>query len=430
MSNISRFTSLTAVLTVGALAMTACGGDTGEDSEATEENPVELRFAWWGSDHRNTTTQAIIDDFEEEYPRISVEGEWADWAGYQDQLATQVASRDAPDIVQLDDEFIREYADRGALLELTEVDLSEIDDTVVEGGQAEGVQYAVPTGVNALVMMANPDIFEEAGVELPDDTTWTWDDFKDISETIHEETGAFGTNNPISQTLMVWLRQRDQHLFTDEGELGMDASDFEEYLDFLMELIDIGALPSPSEMAEEESAAMEDSLIGTNRTAMGMSWTNQLPALTVASGTELVPLRFPSPTGNAEDNGLWFKNTMLIGATELTEHPEEAQLFIDFMINSEEAGLSNMMDRGLPANESVREVVVEEVEGQDLVAAEFVADLEGEITDPEPMLPVGFSGIGDAINRHSQDVFFGQATSEEAAERLVQEVESILEGNE
>ncbi|WP_120004545.1 ABC transporter substrate-binding protein [Nesterenkonia muleiensis] len=415
--------AISAVVSVGLL-VTACGGE--QQSEATEENPVELRFAWWGSDHRSANTEAIIEAFEAEHSHITVSGEWADWNGYQDQLATQVASRDAPDIVQLDDEFIREYADRGALLELTDVDLSGVDETIVEGGQAEGVQYGVPTGVNALVMMANPELFDEAGVDLPDDTTWTWDDFSEIGESIHEQTGAYGTNNPITQTLMVWLRQHDKHLFTEEGELGMDEQDAEEYLEFLMDLIEVGALPSPSEMAEEESAAMEDSLIGTGRAAMGMSWTNQLPALTEASGVELVPLRFPSHTGQAEDNGLWFKNTMLVGATAQTDHPEEAQLFIDFMINSEEAGLENMMDRGLPSNAEVRDAVVAEVEGQDLVAAELIEDLDGEITEAEPMLPVGFTGISDAVSRRSQDVFFDRATPTEAAEALIQEIESIL----
>lgn len=416
--------AISAALTLGLL-VSACGGE--QETEASEENPVELRFAWWGSDHRSANTEAIIDAFEAEHSHITISGEWADWNGYQDQLATQVASRDAPDIVQLDDEFIREYADRGALLELTDVDLSGIDETIVEGGQAEGVQYGVPTGVNALVMMANPELFDEAGVEIPDDTTWTWDDFAEIGESIHEQTGAYGTNNPITQTLMVWLRQHDKHLFTEEGELGMDEQDAEEYLEVLMDLIEVGALPSPSEMAEEESAAMEDSLIGTGRAAMGMSWTNQLPALTEASGVDLVPLRFPSHTGQAEDNGLWFKNTMLVGATAQTEHPEEAQLFIDFMINSEEAGMENMMDRGLPSNAEVRDAVVAEVEGQDLVAAELIEDLDGEITEAEPMLPVGFTGISDAISRRSQDVFFDRASPAEAAESLIQEIESILD---
>ncbi|WP_028463997.1 ABC transporter substrate-binding protein [Nesterenkonia alba] len=424
----STFGKLAAAGMVGALALTACGGDNGDgNGGANGEEEVELRFTWWGSDHRHQNTQAIIDDFEEEYPHISIEGEFADWAGYWDQLATQMAGGSGPDIIQLDDEYIREYADRGQLLELTDVDLSELDETIVEGGQADGAQYAIPTGVNALVMMANPDLFDEAGVELPDDTTWTWDDFEEIAETIHEETGAYALNNPIAQTLMVWMRQQGGHLFTEEGELGMTVDQAEEYLATLEHWMEIGALPSASELAEEESAVMEDSLIGTNRAALGLSWTNQLPALTEASGTELIPLRFPSSTGNAEDNGLWFKNTMLIGANAGTDHPEEVQLFIDYFINSEEAGRHNLMDRGLPANENVREVVMDEVEGQDLVAAELVTDLEGEITEPEPMLPLGFAGLSDAISLNSQNVFFGNATPREAAEAMVAEMESILE---
>lgn len=172
---------------------------------------------------------------------------------------------------------------------------------------------------------------------------------------------------------------------------------------------------------------MEDSMIGTGRAAMGMSWTNQLPALTDASGAELIPLRFPSHTGQAEDNGLWFKNSMLVGGNAHTDHPEEVQLFIDYFINSEESGQQNLMDRGLPANESVREVVIDEVEGQDLVAAQLVEDLGDEIADSEPMLPVGFAGISDEISLRSQDVFFGRSTPREAAEQLITQIESMLE---
>ena len=422
-----KFTKLAAATTAGALALTACGGG---GPEGTEDDPIELRFAWWGSDHRAAATEAIIEDFEEENPHIRIVGEFNDWTGYQDQLATQMAGGSGPDVVQLDDEFIREYADRGSLLELTDVDTSAMDETVVEGGQSEGTQYGIPTGVNALVMMANPDLFDEAGLEIPDDTSWTWEDFEEISETIHEETGAFGTNNPIPQTFMVWLRQQDKHLFTEEGQLGMDAADFQEYMEYLEELIDIGGLPSASEMSEEESAVMEDSLIGTNNAALGMSWTNQLPALTEAAGTDLIPLRFPSPTGNAEDNGLWFKNTMLIGGNAGTDHPEEVQEFIDYFVNSEEAGIHNLMDRGLPANEEVRAAVIEEVDGQDLAAAELVEDMDGEITEPEPMLPVGFTGVADDYTSSLQQVFFEQTTAEEAAESFVSDAEATLESEE
>ncbi|WP_300342642.1 ABC transporter substrate-binding protein [Nesterenkonia sp.] len=427
----STWTKVAGLSLVGALALTACGGDAdgtdGGGEAGGEQEEVQLRFAWWGSEHRNANTQAIIDDFMEEHPHISIEGEFNDWTGYQDQLATQVAGGSPPDIVQLDDEFIREYADRGALLELTEVDLSALDQAVVEGGQSEGVQYAIPTGVNALTMLANPELFEEAGVEIPDDTTWTWDDFMEISQTIHEETGAYGINNPIPQVLMIWMRQQEGHLFAEDGQLAMTVDQAEEYFTLLKDMMDVGALPSASELVEENAAVMEDSLIATGGAALGLSWTNQLPAQTEASGLDLIPLRFPSYTGNAEDNGLWFKNTMLIGATAQTEHPEEAQMFIDYFINSEEAGMHNMMDRGLPVNQQVREAVMAEVEGPDLVAAELITELQDEITESEPMPPVGFTGVVETITLRSEDVFFERATPREAAESLVSEIESILE---
>lgn len=426
--NFKTFSKLTAATSIGVLALTACGG--GGQAEGTEEDPVELRFAWWGSEDRNASTQEIIDAFEAENPGITVEGSFNDWTGYQDQLATQVASGDGPDIVQLDDEFISEYADRGSLLELTEVDTSAMDPAVVEGGQAEGTQYAIPTGVNALVMLANPQLFDEAGVEIPDDTTWTWDDYMEISETIHEETGAYGTNKPIAQTMMVWLRQQDKSMFTEDGGIGFTEEDAEEYFTLLVDMMDSNALASASELVEEEAATLEAAMIGTNRAAMGMSWTNQLPVMSEASGNELIPLRFPSETGSAEDNGLWFKNTMLVAATASTDYPEEAQQFIDFMVNSEEAGQANLMDRGLPSNQEVRESVIEQVEGQDLVAAEFVADLDGEITDSEVLPPVGFTGISAALTNRQQDVYFERMTPAEAAESFVTEVEGILEGNE
>lgn len=414
---------LTAALSVlGLFALSACGGD----SDASDDGQVELRFSWWGSELRNANTQAIIDEFEAEHPDITISGEFNDWSGYLDQLATQIAGGNGPDIVQLDDEFVREYADRGALLALEDVDTSQIDPTVVESGQVEGEQYAVTTGVNALVMMANPDIFEEAGVDIPDDATWTWDDFKEISTTIHEETGVYGTNNPILQAARVWARQNDTHLFSEDGQLALSQDELEEWFSFLQELGEAKALPSPSEMVEEESAVQENSLIATGGSAMGISWTNQLAGLSAAAGTDLVPLRFPSESGSAEDNGLWFKNTMLLGVNAQTDHPDEAQIFVDYFINSTEAGLNNMMDRGLPASQPVRDAVIEDVEGLDLVVADLLTDLESEITTAEPMLPAGFSGVSDSYTNYLQEIFFGRTTPAEAAEGLVRDAENIL----
>ena len=99
-----------------ALVLTGCG--TGSNPAAEETGPVTIRFTWWGGDARQKATQKVIDAFHAENPNITVVGEYGDWNGYWDKLATQVAANDAPDIIQMDEKYVREYGDRGALLDL------------------------------------------------------------------------------------------------------------------------------------------------------------------------------------------------------------------------------------------------------------------------------------------------------------------------
>lgn len=172
-------------------------------------------------------------------------------------------------------------------------------------------------------------------------------------------------------------------------------------------------------------------MTGSNEVAMGMWWTNQLPAISGASGQNIVPLRMPSMTGNAEENGMWYKSTMLLSVSANTDHPEEAQQFVDFMINSEEAGALNGTDRGLPSNQEVRETVFDELDGEDLVASEFIMDIEDEVgAQPnEPVPAMGFSAMQEMLQRYELQVFFEELSPAEAAESMVAEMEQELQGS-
>ena len=69
-------------------------------------------------DTRHKTTQKVIDAYQKDHPNVTINGEFGEWSGYWDKLATTVAANDAPDIIQMDEKYLREYADRGALLDL------------------------------------------------------------------------------------------------------------------------------------------------------------------------------------------------------------------------------------------------------------------------------------------------------------------------
>jgi multiple sugar transport system substrate-binding protein len=421
----------TALAAATALTLTACGSNGGSADPGSntggggDGEEVTLRFSWWGSDARHGMTQEIIDAFQDENPNITINGEYGDFGGYWDKLATQVASNDAPDIIQMDEKYIREYADRGALLDLSDVDVSEMSEATVATGVTPEGSFGIPTGINALMITANPTLFEEAGVELPDDTTWTWEDYSSIAQDITENSsgyGAAGPNEPA--TFQIWLRQQGKEMTDENGEMGFEVADAEQYLQMHLDLMKDGAYPAASILSEDQSPGPDQSLVGTGQAAMGGWWSNQLNALSGASGEDLVPLRLPSTDG--ENANLFYKSSMFMSANGRTEHPEEVKMFIDYMVNSEEAAMIGLADRGLPANLAVREAILPELDEADARGAEFLAEIEDELGPDLPIPPLGFSALQETLYRYELDVFFERSTPAQAAEQMYSEFEGIL----
>ncbi|MFJ2621102.1 ABC transporter substrate-binding protein [Glutamicibacter sp. NPDC087344] len=421
----SRLSKAVAFAAVAALALTGCGGSNAAENA---DGKTVLRFAWWGSDSRAQATNEIIEAFEKANPDIDVQGEFSDWGGYWDKLATQVASNDAPDIIQMDDKYLREYADRGALLDLTGVDVSNFEEVSIQNGTTEDGLVGITTGINSFTLTANPEVLKEAGIEVPDDKTWTWDDYREITATVSEKNdGKYGAEAPNEPAgLQTWLRQGDKHLTNADGAVGFTAEDLAGYFQHHKDLLDGGSYPVASVLAENQNAGPDRSMTGTGTAAFGMWWSNQLGALSSAAGTDLVPLRLPSNTGKAEDNGLWYKSSMMMSGYSKSKHPEEVKKFIDFMVNSEEAGKLNQMDRGLPANMEIRELVTKDLEGVEATSAEFVTSLEPELAETEAIPPMGFSEVQDILYRYEMEVFFARQSVNDAAQNAFKEITNAV----
>ncbi|MDS2172702.1 extracellular solute-binding protein [Nesterenkonia sp. CL21] len=415
----------TGLALAAVVGLTACGD--GGNAQA-DSGDVTLEFAFWGSDYRLQLTEEIIESFEATHPGITVETAYGD-SGYWDQMATRTAAGDMPDVVQMDDKYLREYADRGALLELSAVDVDGLDPDIVDNGRTGDGLYGVTIGINSFALVANPDLFEAAGVDMPDDTTWTWDDYHhltvELSDHLDDAWGAVSLNQPGA--FQVWLRQHDAHLTTEDGELGFDEQHAADYFQYVLDLMDDGGMPPADALAEDMELGPEQSLAGLGQAALSGWWTNELPTLANASGAEMQLLRFPSQTGQAEDSGMWFKSAMLLSASADTEHPEEVRAFIEHVISSEEAGLISLTDRGLPADEDVRAAVLPELDAADAHSAEFVQEIEPELGEPEPVPAIGFSTMRETLFRYESEVYFERLTPEQAAAEMMAEMQTALQ---
>ncbi|WP_432484720.1 ABC transporter substrate-binding protein [Kineococcus esterisolvens] len=418
-------------LAAGAAAtagLAACGGGS-----ASSEGPVNLRFTWWGSDARHQYTQQIIDAFNEEHPDIHVEGEFTEWSGYWDRLATNVAANDAPDIIQMDAIYLRSYADRGALLDLSQLDgldTSAIDSTALDTGETGDGLFGLVSGVVPLGIMTNPALVQAAGQQMPDDTTWTWGDYEALGAAISAGTpdGTYGVaNGGIDEAgLQLWVKQLGGAFYDDEGNVTLDPAMVTDWYEYNLGLIESGAAGPVTLAMERAVAALDQSGIATNTTAMQQYWATQITALAGASGQPLTLLRPPTQSPGGEP-GVYYKPSMFWSASARTEHPEAVATFLDHLVNSEAVADLMLTERGIPANTQIREYISPKLSETDRLAIDYTDSLADVVEDTPPSAPAGASTIEEIVRRYGSEVLFGQQQPAAAARAMVEELTNSVE---
>ena len=433
--------TMIAVAAAACLTLAACGqgenpadADAGGDEGGGEDSgDVELRFTWWGADLRHRLTQETIDAFEAEHPGITVTPEYTDWNGYWDRLATTAAAGDLPDIIQMDEKYLRTYAEQGSLLDLSTLealDTGEIDPGALPSGEVDGGLYGLVTSVNAYSMITNATLLEQAGIEAPDDSSWTWEEFAQTAQAVTEGTdddvwGMQGLGIADGD-LNVWARQVGDTQWTAEGTFGVSQDTLSEWWQYVVELAETGAMPPPAVMEEKRAAGQESSAVATNTAAFGLWWSNQYAALSESSGDELLLLRPPRHEAGGEA-GLYYKPSMFWSAAADTEHPEEVALFLDFLANSPDAGEILLVERGVPSNLAVREHVTPLLDEAGQTTVAFIDDISDEVGAAPAVTPQGASEFEPTLQRHNLDVLFGNLSPQDAAAQLTADTEAMIE---
>ncbi|TCC41231.1 ABC transporter substrate-binding protein [Kribbella speibonae] len=426
--------ALTALaLATTLLAASACGGDSGGGSSSADGGKVTLRFTWWGSDTRTKLTQQVIDAYQKDHPNVTIKGEFGEWSGYWDKLATTVAANDAPDIIQMDEKYLREYADRGALQDLKKaegLDTGKFEPDTLGAGEFDGGLYGLNAGINSFAVVVNPAAFKTAGVAVPDDTTWTWDDFSRIAAEITTKSGgkitgagALGTNEA---GLNLWARQNGESLWTKDGKLGVSPEKTTDFFKYILKLRDAKAIPSAEAISQDMNASLDQSAFATGKLAMSFIWSNQLVAFSKATGQQLKLLRIPSADGKAADNGSYYKGSMFWSISARSKHQKEAAEFVNYLANSTAAGDVLLAERGVPPNTEVRAAVTPKLQPADAASAKFIQDISKDLGDPSPAPPVGGGQVEKIIQRYTTEVLFGRQAPEAAAKAFLDEVNGEL----
>ncbi len=137
-------------------------------SDGMAEGDVTIEFFQMkneGSDYY----AAIIEEFQKEYPNITVEH--TNVPNAETVLLTRLSSGNVPDVFthwSLSPSF-RGLVDAGFVMDITDSKtLDNVDPAILEASLIDKKAYSVPMSLNMLGIYYNKDIFEEAGItKLP-----------------------------------------------------------------------------------------------------------------------------------------------------------------------------------------------------------------------------------------------------------------------
>ncbi|PMC75236.1 ABC transporter substrate-binding protein [Brachybacterium sp. UMB0905] len=243
----------TAALAATALAACNPGGSGGggsnpdaapvEEQDASELAGKTLSYVYFTDGPDEQATRDLIAQFEEEYD-VTVDLEIVPFSDITTTLQARLSGGQAPDVARvaatapfvgdlliLDDYLGAEY-------------LEEFSEGVRVGmTDPDGKIHAVASDLTQNGPFVNLDLFEKAGVEVPD--SWTWEEMVDLATQVQEKTGceyAFAMDKS-GHRLSTILSQGGTYL-VQEGESSLDPAAATTALQPLVDMIENGTSPS------------------------------------------------------------------------------------------------------------------------------------------------------------------------------------------
>ncbi|WP_405372971.1 MULTISPECIES: ABC transporter substrate-binding protein [unclassified Microbacterium] len=408
------------------MALAGCSAAASEDAAAFDpDEKVSLDFAWWGNDDRAARYGELIDAFNEQYPNITINSTFTDFPSFWEQRQVEAASGNLPDVFQFSDSYLRQYGETGNVLDLNEVsdhvDFSTFDEGLLATGQLGDKQYSLPTGFSLWANFVNEDLLEQSGVALPEGGT-TFEEFDTWMAEVTEATGGdpFGGTDYTQriQVLELQLRAAGKALYTDEGELGFTEEELAAFWESGADVRDGVAIPQ--QQLEEVSPI---SGFGATRTLSEMSWSNFLGGYLADSGASSIAIVAP-PTAEPGSKDLYRQGGLQVAVSAKTEHPEAAAIFLDFVVNSPEAGEIFGTTLGFPASSSKLEGAT--LEGPDQQVADYIEAEADRIGDAPPPAVIGYGSLEQKFWDLGKELGLGTKTVDQAVEEFFSEAKVIL----
>jgi multiple sugar transport system substrate-binding protein len=420
-----------AMIRIGRRSLLA-GAATLAATGARAATAARLRMFWWGSKERGDRTLKASAAFMQANPGVTIEGETLGWGDYWTKLATQVAGRNPPDIIQMDYRYIFEYARRGTLLALDKFvpGTLAIQDfgKAADGGRVDGKLYGVNLGQNSTATFFNATAFEAAGLQPPAWDT-TWDGYASLGAQLTKKAAKPGfwglSDGGIREPLFeVFVRQRGKALYDSSGKLAFGDTDAADWFQLWTDMRKAGACV-PADVAALDKASLDTTSLALGKSAVDFDHSNQLVGLQAIIKDKLGMTMDPAG-GAGMKPGQYYKPSQLWSVAASTRYPEEAVRVVNFTVENPEGAKILGAERGIPASPKIRAAIAPELDPLDRMMLDYIAFIEERIGDLPPAPPNGAGEIAFRLQEVNAAVGFGKMTPKDAGKKFVDDANDIL----
>ncbi|AVQ98184.1 ABC transporter substrate-binding protein [Oceanobacillus sp. M65] len=397
--------------------LSACSSSSsGSDKEV-------LEVALW-DENVSDAVDASIKSFNEEHPDVKVNVTYTPYANYWTKLKTSLGGGSGPDVFWMNGPNFYKYSTDGLIKNLEpfikEEDKFKKDEyvpAVVDLYSMEGELYAAPYFTDSVGLYYNKQLFDDAGVDYPDDS-WTWEDIETAGEKLtNPDEGIFGyaAHTTVNQQgYYNLIHQAGGYVISeDKTKSGFDSPESKEAFSFIKNLIDKGISPSTQKQIETESKQ----LFMSNKLAMLPAISVNTPELYESLGENLAVA--PLPKGKQEASivhGIgWSMNDKV----------ENEDLAWDLIksLTSEQAN-KDIAESGfsIPAMQSTGEIWLNSVPSLDLQV--FLDAQKNGVAYP---ISKRTSEWQDIESKEIQSAFLEGTSIDDALDRVAEESNRILE---
>lgn len=167
------------------------------DIDKAMSTPTKLTFWTWVPDIENE-----VKLFEEKYPEIdvTVENVGQGLPHYQKLRSAIEAGEGAPDVAQIEYQYIPSFVLNNSLLDLSGYGADDLADDYVGWAwnqvSPDDAVWAIPQDVGPMGNLYREDILAEAGITEP---PATWEEYASAAQTVKDSTGSYISNLGATQ---------------------------------------------------------------------------------------------------------------------------------------------------------------------------------------------------------------------------------------